>query len=204
MNPDENILAARAELATAIGKLCSVRIIELNGHRQTTPCLYAQLSTAVHGTSEGIHPGAPAPTAPGWIAAISLLHTIDRHAQQWTGDRGHTLSLLRKLEDHRWRPQDAPHVTSIAKQVTAWAEEVQQLLTPETRLELTVPCPDCGAEHGYRHIDGEDVRSRALIVTSKGAHCLACNHHWPPHLLGLLGLRIGRGEKGPLNDDSAA
>lgn len=186
---DENLPAARVMLADALHDLCSTqRATTPTGAIITAPCLYVQLQTATRDPDSVCRTGGAGGRhgEPVWIDGLVLLEEIDRTTIEWAGERGHTMSLLRNLELKKWRPQDAGVIADIASTIRQWAARARQLLDGEATKEILAPCPWCKREFVYRHANGENVKSRALTMTTEGAKCSACHHRWPKHQLGLL------------------
>ena len=195
---DGNIQAARTRLLRAVQLLTGPRSGEINGQKYSEDSLYDTLLSNLPGTQGDTR--TPAKSLPPlWIDACQLIVEIDLQTRSWCRKPGNTPKRLQILAFHTWRPQDTKHVESMARAVEGWCEHVKSLLNPESRKEITAPCPSCGKRTVYkREAGGEVVRIAALaLVIDKGCTCLACDAHWSPeyylHLSRLLEIDLPEG-----------
>ena len=188
---DGNIQAAKTKLCLAVGRLIDRRQGIYHDATHYAPSLYDCLVSDLPGT-QGDNKSPAKSMPPVWIDALQLRGDIDTQTQKWVPRLKDTPNRLGFLKHHSWRPQDTDNVTSIARQVDVWCEKILNLLAPESRKEITAPCPSCGRRTVYRKDPGgENVRMAALVlVVDKGCTCLACEAHWSPeyylHLSRLL------------------
>ena len=185
--PDGHLPSALERLDDAIAHLCDPVQHIVDNHRLYCDPLYTQLRDSLAG-NRGTG-GTNAGFAGCWITALDLLTEIDTAVAAWqnTGDdTPHRLTLIRARS---WRPQDVTSIDQISTACQAWADDIAALLTPELKLALTDPCPNCGATEAH-HVDrgGERVRSAgALTVTVTGCRCGACREVWTDlHWLGRV------------------
>lgn len=92
-------------------------------------------------------------------------------------------------------------VAAAADHLRRFVKEIENVLNPPRRYEITAPCPACGVRTVWREQDGEQVRVPALTVDAAiGCTCLNCRHVWGPGQLEHLALVIGCD---PINPDEA-
>lgn len=164
--------------------------------RHPHPSLLQQLRDARHHGGENGSGGRT--QEPLRLAALDLLQqiTADADALARAADamaRGSTVeSHIRTITRAAGQWTDTQPVRTALQHLTQWRDDINDLLDPPRRMEIVAPCPACGVRMVWRHKDGEDVQVAALTVDgTKGCHCLACHHVWPPHLLEHLALVIG-------------
>jgi hypothetical protein len=190
---DGNIQAARTKLARAVQRLTAPRNAHFLDNVRIAPSLYTQLVSDLAGTQGDTR--TPAKSLPPlWIDACQLIVDMDRTTAKWANgqfnDTPHRLQALSFAAT--WRPQDTHHVNTIATTVDSWCDKIINLLDPQSRKEITAPCPSCGKRVVYRKDPaGELVRQAALVlIVGQGCTCLSCDAHWSPdyymHLARLL------------------
>src|SRR5262249_13326036 len=91
------------------------------------------------------------------------------------------------------RPQDVATIGHYCDELAHWTIAATELLAPEPRVFLPMPCPRCGARFAYRfNSSGEQVRTGgALRVSERGCECGACHAHWQPEEFHWLARLIG-------------
>ena len=188
---DGHLPSALQRLEDAIAGLCDPVQHVVDGKRRQCDPLYTQLRDSLPG-NRGTG-GTNAGFAGCWITALDLLTEIDTAVSSWQTTGHDTPDRLDLIQRRAWRPQDVASIDQISDACTSWAQEITALLTPELKLALTDPCPNCGATEAH-HVDrgGERVRSAgALTVTVTGCRCGACREvwtdlHWLGRVLGHL------------------
>jgi predicted RNA-binding Zn-ribbon protein involved in translation (DUF1610 family) len=196
---DGNIVAAKGRLVKAVNRLCEPRYAQFNNSMFQSPSLYEQLKSDLAGMQgENKSPAKSLP--PIWVDACQLLADIDGQVSRWLPRRrGSTPGRLGILSDRPWRPQDTDHVSTLARTVDQWCEQITHLIDPQSVKHISAPCPSCGKKTIYRKDQaGEVVRQPALrIVAHIGCTCQACGAHWAPDrylwLVKLLGFELPEG-----------
>ena len=150
------------------------------------PGLIAQLRESTtegiggNGGSSGFHPKIPIA-----VGAYTLYESIQKTAgneyERLTGTKKHNT-----IEDNiqGWaahatiNPTEQEHCLNT---LDRWIDDIQELLNPPRRWELSHPCPICKEKYVIRVVDDEKTRAAALIVTAKDggvASCRACGVEW--------------------------
>lgn len=192
-DPDEQQLpdALRA-LRDAVHALAGRRTIATNGGLGVAASLYNDLLDYVQG-AQGTGFGNPARSMPPVVVdAVDLQAEIDRNVRAWTTGTADTQTRLWALADHRWRPQDVPHLWALAPTIRDWCTRIEHLLDPPKRTPIPAACPACGARTIHKQdTAGDTVRDDALHITPHGAECGACSTRWDPTQYISLGHQLG-------------
>lgn len=211
-NEDGNLPAAKNQLSNAISALIDPkpanRQLDNGTHRiEWLDSLYDQLTDAIPG-GQGNATRTPQSSPPMCIDAVDLLQKIDTRTATWEprppidASQNHhdpiTITRLKTLEQHTWRPQDVNHITNITNEITTWCETIRTLLNPTPKWTLPNPCPACGTAIVYRkNSAGESVRQPALQIGPTGCTCHQCHYQWAPeyfqHLANVLGYQLPNG-----------
>lgn len=128
------------------------------------------------------------------VDVLALLVEIDGAVAAWEPNAKTTLDRLHQLVARSWRPQDCAVMDDYCALLQRWVVDAAELIAPEPRVFLPMPCPGCGARFAYHcGSGGERVRTRALRVSE--CRCLACGavwgadrFHWLARLLGCPAL----------------
>ena len=193
--PDQKpwMLAAIADLRTAIDRLLTPTPSYLNNTFNTIPGLYDQLVTSLAGL-QGSRNGSHARSLPPvWVDAVEQHQNIDMMIGIWTGIPGR--AGLRQLAREAWTPNRIRELRRKTSIVNAWADDIDQLLNHDHVRPLNAPCPACGTETVHvRDSAGEYVRTAALqISVHTGCTCQnpECNQYWAPEMFVELCKELG-------------
>ena len=84
-----------------------------------------------------------------------------------------------------WAPDDEAGDAFYVRQLTKWAGIIEAKLNPKKRLEVTSPCPVCGADKwvdtegvAYRFPILVEYRGEGSAVSDEQALCRACENVW--------------------------
>lgn len=181
---DGNIQAARQHLGAAVDRLCQPTPRIINHRMRHQPSLYDQLRDDLAGTQAADHKTHAKSQPPIWIDACQLLAEIDTQTRQWVRRPKHvgTTMRLNHLANQTWRPQDTDLVTTITNTINRWADQITNMLDPQSVKTITAACPSCGRYTTTRKDSaGETIRQPALrIIANQGCTCGACGAHWAP------------------------
>lgn len=203
----ELVAGAHTAFADAVHALVGLRpdTIERDDYTCETvvlDSLYAELLEAKYGEKQdqgSVRRAVHGSNAPGNTDIISLLDRIDRRVHLWwpsspfePAEQPITVRRLYALVDYQWRPQDVAELRSMTREVQAWADRAEALLTGGRTWELRAPCPSCG-ETVVNDTDssGETVRRYVLQANLSSAACLACGTTWAPEHYKVLAGMIG-------------
>jgi len=125
--------------------------------------------------------GSRSPVALGAVTLYNeIRESLNTAYISLTGKDDHAVSPEDKLR--LWqkaavsRGDDA--ITKCTKITAKWIEAINELISPETKLELVGACPACGNTHHTEEVDGEPTRNRALYATLAKAECRSCGAVW--------------------------
>ena len=181
------------QLDEAIYELTKARVARLEGGVFTAPSIFVQMTQAVHGVRNGVEANTIAESrAPFWVTGHDWCSRIERKVREWLPQQyGHTLTLLLALPEQKWTPEQTSHVGKMTTEVRRWVAEAVKYLDGESELEYRKPCPECEAQHLWRHIDGEDVKIPAITITTRIVRCKWCGTEWEPEWFArLIGIDV--------------
>ena len=181
------------QLDEAIYELTKARVARLEGGVFTAPSIFVQMTQAVHGVRNGVEANTIAESrAPFWVTGHDWCTRVEKKVREWLpGEYGHTLTLLLALPEQKWTPEQAGHVGKMTIEVRRWVDEAKKYLDGESELEYRKPCPECEAQHLWRHIDGEDVKIPAITITTRIVRCKWCGTEWEPEWFArLIGIDV--------------
>ena len=193
MTDPKELPAMVQDLDTAVFDLTRVRTHRHNGNVHTSPSYFVQMQQAVHGIRNGVEANTIAESrAPLWVTGYDWCTRVEKKVREWLpGEYGHTLTLLLALPEQKWTPEQAGHVGKMTIEVRRWVAEAEKYLDGESELEYRKPCPECEAQHLWRHIDGEDVKIPAITITTRIVRCKWCGTEWEPEWFArLIGIDV--------------
>ncbi len=194
------------ELLNVVDRLTRVHksevLVEDDGKEQRVTMLHdaliVQLRMAVHSSLGSTVQGAGLASERNVIDADALEH--------YEAIRGQAVKLFKEVTDAKpfaspesnlrhWyiefknqvnaRKVSAEVMAAKLRKLNAMAYAIESKLSPPTALEITAPCPRCGATHGN---DEQGVYRRAILVESRiveyrsldhtKARCIACSATW--------------------------
>lgn len=174
----------------------------------TVPPLLAQLRDAVFGGMESTGGSSLGAKLPISAAALDLYMLIDREiAEVWaeTFDRvpgaEHPERLLSAWaallrEDSIVTAGDRAY--KAGELVDRFVRKIEDFFNPPRLSEIQADCFVCNERYVYTRMDGQDVRSSALIFTRSrdtgatvDARCMACGTVWLPAQFDYLADKIG-------------
>lgn len=190
---------ARAGLARLVDETVTWRdVADKKAGLVSVQPLLAQLHEAIEvakdgGQRKGYRSAPPLHLDPfevWWRIAWNAAQAVERHPDQTPAEDAET-NLRRWVELAACAGGE--ELDLCADTLHVWADEIEGLLYPSTRKEITEACPVCGARHVWRW-DGEDrVRAAALVAvlsatTAPKVVCQAeaCGNVWEgPQLVDL-------------------
>lgn len=160
------------------------------------PPLLEQLRDAVghSGESRRSSGRTSLPLNPDALDSLSRIEAdaAELHRHAMTQDGISVDARIRAIVAIAGRWTNPGMVGAALEHLRRFVHEIQTVLDPPRRYELTAPCPACGVRTVWREQDGENIRVPALTVDGKvGCMCLACRHVWPPAQLEHLALVLG-------------
>ena len=193
ISSDGPLALARRRLVDAVAAFADPIPVRTGDGYRWEPAAYWQLRSGLTGQPLRRRTAQQRSRPPLRIEVLNLLVEIDRAVCAWAPDeKGGTVRRLHAVAGAAWRPQDCDLINDRSAQLQRWAAAAAELLAPEPRVSLPMPCPSCGARVAYhRDGSGERVRSRALRVTSDGCTCLACGASWNPDRFEFLARLLG-------------
>lgn len=147
----------------------------------------------VWGAAFGRVPGADKPEAlmAQWSAQVDPF-TIVRYSSPETV-RLWSDKHREKIEHVVWTLDE----TSPYNLLSRWYRAITELFDPPRLMTNPAACVSCGARESYRRLDGQTVKSTALVIEldritnrPKEVRCLACETSWGPELFEWLNKSI--------------
>lgn len=151
----------------------------------------------VWGLSFGRVPNADKPEA--------LLVQWSAHIDPFAVVRYSSPETVRRWSD-RYR-ESVEHVvwvrdeTSPHNLLSRWHRAITELFDPPRLITNPAACVSCGARESYRRVDGQAVKSTALVIEvdrisnrPKEVRCLVCDTTWGPDLFEWLNSAIEKNE----------
>ena len=92
--------------------------------------------------------------------------------------------------------------TSPYNLLSRWHRAISELFDPPRLMTNPAACVSCGARESYRRLDGQSVKSTALVIEldrisnrPKEVRCLVCESSWGPELFEWLNRAIEKNEE---------
>ncbi len=158
---------------------------------RTSPALYTALRAELAGARPVGRVAQQRSRLPCRTDILQLLIEIDSVVASWGPDKGGTVDRLHVLGAKGWRPQDCGLLARYTAEIRGWVVAGAELLAPEPKVYLPMPCPRCDARHAYHDGDGERVRAGALRADASGCICGVCRAFWPPDQFEFLATLLG-------------
>lgn len=111
----------------------------------------------------------------------------------------------------KWSPQHREQVEQVIWTkveaspyilLSRWYRAITELFDPPRLMTNPAPCVACGARESHRRVDGQTVRSTALVIEvdritnrPKEVRCLVCGTAWGPELFEWLNRAIEQNAK---------
>lgn len=153
--------------------------------------VYAEMVAALPGGQGTFRGSTAGPILPLGVDALDWLNDVHATSAWWaqTYVQQPLVSVMEQLtavNNLGWRPQDVPLVQHIEGTIRRWVRKATLLIdgAEYRQMEVCAPCPQCGVRIIHRQDGtGEIVRSAALLLTTQGCYCQACQEWWPQNLL---------------------
>lgn len=186
----------------------------------TAPGLLAQLRDAVFGggVRDGAGSGGKA-KLPIQAAALDLYMLIDRQITELWVDAFNRVPNADRPEQllSEWAAwADEDRIVTVAGRdlyatdaVSGWVRAIEDYFNPPRLAEISAPCIACGERYVHRAVDGDTVRSSALVFRrdrdsgeTLDARCEACGNVWLPAQFKYLAEQIGKTPNQPNRSDA--
>jgi hypothetical protein len=150
--------------------------------------------------------GAAFSRVPGAEKPEALVAQWSAHVDPFAIVRYSTPETVRRWSD-KFR-EDVEHVVWTLNEASPynllarWHRAISELFDPPRLITNPAACVSCGARSSYRRLDGQTVKSTALVIEvdrmtnrPKEVRCLACEASWGPALFEWLNQAITENEK---------